>query len=263
MEVHHHPHVPHHTKPWKEYIIEGIMIFVAVTLGYGAENIREHFVEKNKAIVNVQNLYKDLKDDSINFVIQIKIRNKQDSCTNIISNLYDQRKIEQSIPTLYAAHSYIAYRIMPVINTMALDQIKSSGAINFIEDERLKQEIQYYANSAIGLKTRELREYNFIDKNLDPLTMSRFEHKFFQEISEYDNFEIKGDEILVTIKIPEGLKIINKSTFDWDNYLSVLSMLKTIRKSTDRLYTLPIQTQCNKLLGHVRNYLIENNALIE
>ena len=263
MEVHHHPHVPHHTKPWKEYIIEGIMIFVAVTLGYGAENIREHFVEKNKAIVNLQNIYKDLKDDSINFVIQTQSRNKQDSCTDIISRLYDQKKIEQSIPTLYAAHSYIALRIMPIMNTMALDQIKSSGAINFIEDDRLKQEIQYYANSAIGLKTRELREFNFIDKNIDPLTMSRFEHTFYQKISEYDNFEIKGDEILVTIKIPEGLKIINKSTFDWNNYLSVLSMLKTIRKSTDSKYTLPIQTQCNKLLGHVRNYLIENNALTD
>ena len=47
-----------------------------------------------------------------------------------------EKKSEQSIPSLYAAHSYIAYRIMPIINTMALDQIKSSGAINFIEDER-------------------------------------------------------------------------------------------------------------------------------
>lgn len=263
MEVHHHPHVPHHTKPWKEYIIEGIMIFVAVTLGYGAENIREHFVEKNKAIVNVQNIYKDLKDDSINFVNQIQSRNKQDSCTDMIIRLYDQKKIDQSIPTLYAAHSYIALRIMPIINTMALDQIKSSGALNYIEDEKLKQEIQSYANSANGLKTRELREFNFIDKNIDPLTMSRFEHTFYQKISEYDNFEIKGDEILVTIKIPKGLKLIEKGNFDWDNYLSVLSMLKTIRKSTDRMYTLPTQIQCNKLLSHVRNYLIENKSLIE
>lgn len=43
MEVH-HPHVPTHSKPWKEYLLEGLMIFIAVTLGYGAENIREHYV---------------------------------------------------------------------------------------------------------------------------------------------------------------------------------------------------------------------------
>ena len=30
MEVHHHPHVPNNPKPWKEYLIEGLMIFVSV-----------------------------------------------------------------------------------------------------------------------------------------------------------------------------------------------------------------------------------------
>jgi len=35
---------------WDEYLLEGLMIFVAVTLGYGAENIREHYVETKKAI---------------------------------------------------------------------------------------------------------------------------------------------------------------------------------------------------------------------
>jgi hypothetical protein len=32
MEVHHHPHVE--TKSFKEYLLEGLMIFVAVTLGF-------------------------------------------------------------------------------------------------------------------------------------------------------------------------------------------------------------------------------------
>ena len=24
MEVHHHPHIPKHAKPWKEYLLEGL-----------------------------------------------------------------------------------------------------------------------------------------------------------------------------------------------------------------------------------------------
>jgi hypothetical protein len=51
MEVHHHPHVPNNPKPWKEYLLEGLMIFIAVTLGYGAENIREHYINKHKGII--------------------------------------------------------------------------------------------------------------------------------------------------------------------------------------------------------------------
>ena len=37
MEVHHHPEVPHKSKSWKEYFLEFLMIFLAVTLGFFAE----------------------------------------------------------------------------------------------------------------------------------------------------------------------------------------------------------------------------------
>jgi hypothetical protein len=39
MEVHHHPHLE--KKNFKEYLLEGLMIFVAVTMGFFAEGIRE------------------------------------------------------------------------------------------------------------------------------------------------------------------------------------------------------------------------------
>ena len=41
MEVHHHPQLDHKHKPWKEYLLEGLMIFIAVMMGFIAENIRE------------------------------------------------------------------------------------------------------------------------------------------------------------------------------------------------------------------------------
>lgn len=46
MEVHHHSHIPHQSKPWKQYLTEGLMIFIAVMLGYAAENIRHHYIEE-------------------------------------------------------------------------------------------------------------------------------------------------------------------------------------------------------------------------
>ena len=47
MELH-HPHLEHRDKPWKEYLLEGLMIFLAVSLGFIAENIREHLSEQNR-----------------------------------------------------------------------------------------------------------------------------------------------------------------------------------------------------------------------
>ena len=49
MEVH-HPHHPTHKKKWSEYFLEFFMLFFAVTLGFFAENQREHLVEKAKEI---------------------------------------------------------------------------------------------------------------------------------------------------------------------------------------------------------------------
>ena len=262
MEVHHHPHVPNNPKPWKEYLIEGLMIFVAVTLGYGAENIREHYINKHKGIISVQNLYKDLKDDSLSYKNSIKNRNFQDSCFEVISNLFDENKIKNEIPTVYAAHSSISLRMIPSMNTMALDQIKSSGALNYIEDDKLKEMIQSYSSDANGLKLREQREFNFIDKMIDPITTTRFEYKYFQKIGN-SNFYILNNKIITNIKVPERLNIVNGNTFDWNNYLSVLGMLRTIRESTDENYIIPTQTKCNKLIDLVRKYLKENNELID
>jgi hypothetical protein len=45
MEVHHHPRVE--KKNFKEYFLEFLMIFLAVTMGFFAENIREYFNDRH------------------------------------------------------------------------------------------------------------------------------------------------------------------------------------------------------------------------
>jgi hypothetical protein len=62
MEVH-HPHHPTHKKKWSEYLLEFFMLFLAVTLGFFAENIREHLAEENKAKELLHVVAKDLRSD--------------------------------------------------------------------------------------------------------------------------------------------------------------------------------------------------------
>ena len=69
--------------------------------------------------------------------------------------------------------------------------------------------------------------------------------------------------MIAPIAAPAGLTLVDQNNFDWNNYLSVLGMLSTIRNSTDRGQIKPIQEDCIKLLGLVRKYLEENNAFIE
>ena len=62
MEVHHHPHVG--KKSFKEYILEGLMIFLAVSMGFIAEGIRENMVRHEKEFHLMEILLKDLKEDT-------------------------------------------------------------------------------------------------------------------------------------------------------------------------------------------------------
>src|SRR5215510_12056418 len=63
MEVHHHPHI--HKKSFKEYFLEFLMLFLAVSLGFFAEDLREKFVEKHRIHEYARSLYDDLKKDSV------------------------------------------------------------------------------------------------------------------------------------------------------------------------------------------------------
>jgi len=65
MEVHHHPQLDHSPKPIKEYLLEGFMIFIAVMMGFIAENIRE-YIDNNEQVKHLTTqLVQDLKADTV------------------------------------------------------------------------------------------------------------------------------------------------------------------------------------------------------
>src|SRR5450631_3154021 len=66
MEVHHHPDLHHKPKPWKEYYLDFLMIFLAVTMGYFGERIRENIGENAKEKEYMISMLEDLKADTAN-----------------------------------------------------------------------------------------------------------------------------------------------------------------------------------------------------
>ena len=62
MEVHHHPHVE--KKGFKEYFLEFLMIFLAVTLGFFAEGLRENISDHSKEKEYIVSIIQDMKKDS-------------------------------------------------------------------------------------------------------------------------------------------------------------------------------------------------------
>ena len=92
MEVHHHPDLHHKKKNFREYFLEFLMIFLAVTMGFIAENVREYFTDAQKEKQYIFSLYEDLQADTVqlNFLInfdsqKIDVLSHMNACYDTVS----------------------------------------------------------------------------------------------------------------------------------------------------------------------------------
>src|ERR1700692_4362714 len=75
MEVHHHPDLHHKKKNFKEYFLEFLVIFLAVSLGFLAESFREYLGDHSKEKEYIHSLIADLKSDQqvvAQHILQVK-----------------------------------------------------------------------------------------------------------------------------------------------------------------------------------------------
>lgn len=146
MEVHHHTHKP---KNWKEYVTEFIMLFAAVTLGFLAENLREHQVINHRIEQNKVAILKDLLADSTNIDRVIKI---EDTCINRFNRINNflylakTNKINQSqlIDSIKNTVEIVAYSTTLYMNNSSFKNLQSSGLLSNLEEGELKNTLATY-----------------------------------------------------------------------------------------------------------------------
>jgi hypothetical protein len=148
MEVHHHPDLHHNRKNFKEYFLEFLMIFLAVTLGFFAENLRERFGDNHKKYQYAKTLIADIKLDTI-------------ACHQIVAgaNYYikDYDSLLQLLNTKNASVKSLYYFFVPtnqyiIFNSInsTIDQLKSTGHLRLFEDNHASDTINsYYQQSKL------------------------------------------------------------------------------------------------------------------
>jgi hypothetical protein len=180
MEVH-HPHHPIHKKKWSEYIIEFIMLFTAVTLGFFAENLRESKVEKERSNELVSSFIKDVKKNVVVIDSLIKadkrVIYKADSAVYYIITTKDQIDLQVVYGNLLDGNRFLS-------NNDTYEQMKNSGSLRYIKDTFFLKKIIDYSNNVKAAEFRSAtQEYeytshefiNTINKYLPP-EISSFRH---------------------------------------------------------------------------------------
>jgi hypothetical protein len=143
MEVHHHPQVE--KKNFKEYFLEFIMIFLAVTLGFFAENIRESIKDKKQLHEYIESMVNDLQSDTSLYHSAVEYNLSHcriiDSIIQSLSNIHKSSNNAQ----LYFLVRQLTMGTF-VISTTAktFEQMKSSGGLRLIGKQSTTDSIGSY-----------------------------------------------------------------------------------------------------------------------
>jgi hypothetical protein len=134
MEVHKHPHNVTHKKRWAEYFLEFMMIFLAVTLGFFAETVRENMTEQKRAKEFAAALVKDLTADTAQLTTYRKYfvyaANNVDTLMRLLS-VADPKEVPSGKLYWYGLWGGAPRFFVP--NDATFQQMKSSGSLRYFK----------------------------------------------------------------------------------------------------------------------------------
>ena len=144
MEVHHHPEVGR--KSFKEYFLEGLMIFLAVTMGFFAESLRENINNREKEKSYVVSLINNLEQDTVNMNSTIRENmNKMRGLDTLLSLAANDLTKPSDREVLYEGFGqYISYYSIFASNDATMMQLKNSGGLQYIRRDHIADSIAAY-----------------------------------------------------------------------------------------------------------------------
>ena len=142
MEVHHHPHVE--KKNFKEYFLEFIMIFLAVTLGFIAENIREKITDREHAKIYAATMVSDLSADTAELKNYISYWSyAADNVDTLFQLLSAHQPKEIPSGKLYWYGLFGGAPTFFIPNDATFQQMKSAGTLRYFSNDLMQKVAQY------------------------------------------------------------------------------------------------------------------------
>jgi hypothetical protein len=156
MEVHHHSTTKH---KWTHYLWEFLMLFLAVTIGFYAENMRENYKHHHEARTNMHSLLSDLEAD-VQMFDSVIDRNDYSiaMADSLVESLHSNPGRTANI--YYYARAVTANIGYYFANFKSFDQMKSANLLRLVHPHNLLDSIgSYYV------------AYQWLDNQIDLLKM--------------------------------------------------------------------------------------------
>jgi hypothetical protein len=179
MEVHHHPHVG--KKNLKEYLLEGLMIFIAVSMGFIAESIREHITDEKQVKEYMREIVENLRYDTVR--MNKNTNRNLTICKSLDSFRYEILEARNgninSNRLYYLQAKSFGYGTV-AFNTSAISQLKSSGVLRLVENRDLVDKIDdYYQRRISSAESAKPTSEGFIERQ--KIISSLFNREYYDK----------------------------------------------------------------------------------
>lgn len=157
MEVHHHPNLHHEKKKFREYFLEFLMIFLAVSMGFIAENMREGISDRAKEKEYIKNFIVDLKHDTASLREYINLNHTQikgiDSILTLARQNISTPSNRQLFYTLNIRYMFIVYFFKN--DDVTLSQLRNAGGYRLLQKDSVADKIAAYDQENIKIYDQE------------------------------------------------------------------------------------------------------------
>jgi hypothetical protein len=184
MEVHHHPQLEHKPKPWKEYILEGLMIFLAVTMGFFAESLREHINDNKHEQEFAKALYNELTVDSTTAATKLQLRMDREKTLDYLYHYFK----DSSLTTL-PRQFYPAFTNLYLVNIYTFEpkdgiqsQLKNSGSLRYFKSLALQKLLGDLSVSINNIRNRNDQEYQYFASPLKPFLLQHYDFNWLDQL---------------------------------------------------------------------------------
>jgi hypothetical protein len=121
------------------------MLFLAVSLGFMAENIREHQIEQNREKQYIVSFVADLESDIVNILEGMPRKDARIKAIDTLFQYFNENPNVTSVPAIIVKKmKRAAYDRSYVRNTTTINQLKNSGNLRLIQNRRVVDSIASY-----------------------------------------------------------------------------------------------------------------------
>ena len=181
MEVH-HSHGHGGPKKWKEYIAEFLMLFLAVSMGFVAENIREKHVENERSEELMHSFVADLKENQLQ--LDSLITNNSRIAYYFDSLAFNHGFVKKQIDLKALAETIDLWVYRFVNKKTIFEQMKNTGALRYIQDKEILNAVLRYEENASFAEIRSLMEADQYNNEFRPAIAKTLPLAFSKYISD-------------------------------------------------------------------------------